>query len=80
VGAIAAMFVGFSWGGWSLGSITVYKKIVLNYRGVTKPNLAELGRLIGRASGLLKIADLDEKFEIENKATLLLAKDLGLVS
>jgi hypothetical protein len=29
---------------------------------------------------LLKIADLDEKFEIENKATLLLAKDLGLVS
>ena len=25
MGAIAAMFVGFSWGGWSLGSITVYK-------------------------------------------------------
>ena len=25
MGAIAVMFVGFSWGGWSLGSITVYK-------------------------------------------------------
>ena len=54
-------------------------KIVLDYRGTKKPNLAEIGRIIGRASGLLKIADMDEKFEMENRATILLAKDLGLV-
>jgi hypothetical protein len=54
-------------------------KIVLDYRGAKKPNLAEIGRLIGRASSLLKITDLDEKFEMENKATVLLAKELGLV-
>jgi hypothetical protein len=61
-------------------SLVGIAKIVLDYRGVTKPNLAEIGRIIGRASSLLKIADLDEKFETENRATVLLAKDLGLVS
>ena len=61
-------------------SLVGIAKIVLDYRGTKKPNLAEIGRLIGRASSLLKITDMDERFEIENKATLLLAKDLGLVS
>jgi hypothetical protein len=61
-------------------SLVGIAKIVLDYRGTKKPNLAEIGRIIGRASGLLKITDLDEKFEIENKATVLLAKELGLVS
>jgi hypothetical protein len=61
-------------------SLVGIAKIVLDYRGVTKPNLAEIGRIIGRASSLLKISDLDEKFEMENKATVLLAKELGLVA
>jgi hypothetical protein len=43
-------------------------KLALSYRGTAKPNLAEIGRIVGRASGLLKIADQDEKFEIENRA------------
>jgi hypothetical protein len=55
-------------------------KIVLDYRGTTKPNLAEIVRIIGRASGLLKIADEGERSETENKAVLLLAKELGLVA
>ena len=31
-------------------------------------------------SSLLKFVDIDEKFEIENKATVTLAKELGLVA
>jgi hypothetical protein len=61
-------------------SLVGIAKIVLDYRGTTKPNLAEIGRIVGRASSLLKIADLDEKFEMENRATVLLAKELGLVT
>ena len=55
-------------------------KIVLDYRGTTKPNLAEIVRIIGRASSLLKIADEGERSETENKAVVLLAKELGLVA
>jgi len=44
-----------------------------------KPNLAELGRVIGRASGLLKITDSNERFEIENRVVQV-AKELGLMS
>jgi hypothetical protein len=61
-------------------SLVGIAKVVLAYRATTKPNLAEIGRIVGRASGLLKIADIDEKFEIENRATVLLAKELGLVT
>jgi hypothetical protein len=61
-------------------SLVGIAKIVLDYRGTTKPNLAEVGRIIGRASSLLKIADIDERFETENRATVLLAKELGLVA
>jgi hypothetical protein len=60
----------------SLSGIT---RIVLAHRGMDKPNLAELGRIIGRASSLLKINDLDEKFEIENRAAVAVAKELGLM-
>jgi hypothetical protein len=42
-------------------------------------HLAEIGRIVGRASGLLKISDLDERFETENCATVQLARELGLV-
>ena len=61
-------------------SLVEIAKIVLDYRGTTKPNLAEIGRIVGRASSLLKISDLDERFETENRATVLLAKELGLVT
>jgi hypothetical protein len=43
-------------------------------------NLAEIGRVVGRTSSLLKIADLDENFETENRATMQIAKELGLVT
>jgi hypothetical protein len=61
-------------------SLVGIAKIVLDYRGATKPNLAEIGRIVGRASSLLRISDLDERFETENRATVLLAKELGLVT
>jgi hypothetical protein len=46
----------------------------------TALNLAEIGRVVGRASSLLKIGDFDEKFEIENRAAMQVARELGLVS
>jgi hypothetical protein len=61
-------------------SLVGIAKIVLTYRGATKPNLAEIGRIVGRASSLLKIADMDEKFEMENRAAVQVAKELGLMS
>jgi hypothetical protein len=45
-------------------------KIVLAYRCSDKPNLAELGRIVGRASSPLRISDLDEKLETENRAAV----------
>jgi hypothetical protein len=61
-------------------SLVGIAKIVLTYRGTTKPNLAELGRIVGRASSLLRISDIDEKFEIENRAAVQVAKELGLMT
>ena len=61
-------------------SLTGIAKIVLSYRGNDRPNLAELGRIVGRASSLLKISDLDERFEIENRAAVQVAKELRLMS
>jgi hypothetical protein len=61
-------------------SLVGIAKIVLTHRGTAKPNLAEIGRIVGRASGLLKIADLDEKFETENRAAMQVARELGLVT
>ena len=42
--------------------------------------LALLSRIMNRASGMLRINDIDERLELENAATLTLAKKLGLVS
>ena len=42
--------------------------------------LALISRIMNRASGLLRINDIDECMELENAATLTLAKKLGLVS
>ena len=64
----------------SVESLVGIAKIALSYRGKAKPNLAEIGRIVGRASGLLKITDIDEKFETENRATVQLARELGLVA
>jgi hypothetical protein len=61
-------------------SLVGIAKIVLAYRGTAKPNLAEIGRIVGRASSLLKIADMDEKFEMENRAAVQVAKELGLMA
>jgi hypothetical protein len=43
-------------------------------------NLAKIGRIVGRTSSLLKISDLDEKFETENRAAMQVARELGLVT
>jgi hypothetical protein len=51
----------------------------LAYRGSDKPNLAEIGRLVGRASGLLRVDDFDERLELQNKAAFQVAKELGLM-
>jgi len=53
--------------------------IKLQYRGSDKPNLAAIGRLVGRASGLLRVEDLDERLELQNKAAFQVARDLGLM-
>jgi hypothetical protein len=53
---------------------------VLAYRNEKRVTLALLSRLMNRASGMLRINDIDERLELENAATLTLAKKLGLVS
>jgi hypothetical protein len=52
---------------------------VLGYRG-DKPTIAAIARVTNRASHLLRIGDLDERLEIENAATVLLAKKHGLMA
>jgi hypothetical protein len=52
---------------------------VLAYRNEKRVTLALLSRIMNRASGLLRINDIDERMELENAATLTLAKKLGLV-
>ena len=54
-------------------------KAALQYRGMDKPNLAEIGRVIDKASRLLRISDLDERVELENRAAVQVAKELGLM-
>jgi hypothetical protein len=55
-------------------------ELVLKFRGEEKPNLATVARVANRASGLLRIKDLDEKMEVENAATIQIAKKHGLMS
>jgi len=48
--------------------------------GSYKPNLAEIGRLVGRApSGLLRVEDLEERLDLQNKAAFQVARELGLM-
>jgi hypothetical protein len=54
---------------------------VLKFRGEgEKPTLAAVARVTNRASGLLRIKDLDERLETENAATIQIAKKHGLMS
>jgi hypothetical protein len=50
---------------------------VLAYRNEKRVTLALLSRIMNRASGMLRINDIDERMELENAATLTLAKKLG---
>jgi len=50
------------------------------YRNEKRVTPALISRIMNRASGLLRINDIDERMELENAATLTLAKKLGLVS
>jgi hypothetical protein len=42
--------------------------------------LADIARLAGRASSLLRIRDVDEKISVENAPTLHIGRELHLVS
>jgi len=45
-----------------------------------EPSLADIARLTSTASRVLRFSNLDERIETENRATLLIAKKLQLVS
>jgi hypothetical protein len=56
-------------------------EIVLRWRAASeRVTLAAIARACNRASGLLRLRDLDERLEVENSATIALAKKLGLMS
>jgi hypothetical protein len=57
-----------------------YFRLTLRSDICEKPNLATVARVANRASGLLRIQDLDEKIEVENAATIQIAKRHGLMS
>ena len=44
------------------------------------PSLSDIARLASAASRVLRFSNLYERIEVENRATLLLAKKLSLVS
>jgi hypothetical protein len=54
-------------------------EMVLQYRG-EKPTIAAIARIVNRGSHLLRIGALDERLEIENGATIALAKKYSLMA
>jgi hypothetical protein len=44
------------------------------------PTLADIARIVGASSRVLRIADLDERISVENAALLVIAKKRNLVS
>jgi hypothetical protein len=44
------------------------------------PSLSDIARLVSNASRVLRFSNIDERIETENRATLLLAKKLALIS
>jgi hypothetical protein len=61
----------------ALAAIT---EIVLQFRDDEKPTLSGIARITGRASGLPRIQDLDERISVENAATVQIAKRHNLMS
>ena len=56
-------------------------EIVLAYRYPEKtPTISDMARTVSIASRLLRFSTLDEKFEIENQAVLLLARKRELIN
>jgi hypothetical protein len=60
--------------------VNIGEQVLLYRGGDDKPTLSAVARLMNRASGLLRIGDLDERLEVENKATIALAQKLRLIS
>jgi hypothetical protein len=52
---------------------------VLRFRSEHDPTLGEAARVVGQASRLLRIKDLDERIETENRATFALMKKFNIV-
>ena len=59
-------------------AIVEIAKVVLRHQQVEKPTIADIARITGRASRLLRL-DADEKATIENRALLALAKQNNLL-
>ena len=57
-------------------------ELVLAYRASddSKPTLSTVARLMNRASGLLRLDNVDTKLEVENAATIALARKLSLIA
>jgi hypothetical protein len=56
-------------------------EIIMRWRAASeRVTLSSIARAANRASGLLRLRDLDERLEVENAATIALAKRLGLMS
>jgi hypothetical protein len=60
----------------TLASIT---ETVLQFRG-DKVTISNIARVVNRASHLLRIGALDERLEVENGATIALAKKHSLMT
>jgi hypothetical protein len=59
-------------------AIVSITETVLAYRNSSKPSLALIARVAGRASSLPHIEDVDEKISCENAATIAVAKKHSL--
>jgi hypothetical protein len=59
--------------------VNIGEQVLLYRGGDDKPTLSAVARLMNRASGLLRIGDVDERLEVENKATIALAQKLRLI-
>ena len=53
----------------AVAALVAITDTVLQFRS-TSPTLGDIARIAGRASGLLRMSDLDEKISVENAALL----------
>lgn len=61
-----------------IAALIAIADVVLEYQDNAKPALAELARITSRAAGLLRIKG-DEKMQVENAATLEIARSRSLL-